>query len=121
MIGNRTTAEGGHIAATEGESIFIGEDCMFSHGIEIRNGDSHAIVDYNSKVRINGAQPIKIGSHVWLCSDAKVLKGSYIEDGAIIATGAIVTGNVPHHTIYGGIPAKKIKDNIDWERKRLGK
>jgi acetyltransferase-like isoleucine patch superfamily enzyme len=92
---------------------------MFSHRIEIRNGDSHAIFDYNSKMRINDAQPIKIGNHVWLGADSKVLKGSIIEDGAIISTGAIVTGHVERQAIYAGVPAKKIKENIYWERERL--
>lgn len=40
-IGEYTTIEGGHIASTEEMSISIGKDCMFSHNIEIRNGDSH--------------------------------------------------------------------------------
>ena len=43
IIGNDFTMGGGHIAATEGKLIKIGNDCMFSNDIEIRNGDSHSI------------------------------------------------------------------------------
>lgn len=117
-IGYRTTSEGGHIAATEGKYISIGEDCMFSHGIEIRNGDSHSIFDNISKQRTNPAQPIIIGDHVWLGADVKILKGVTIESRAIIATGAIVTNFVKGNSIYAGIPAKKVKENIYWERER---
>lgn len=118
FIGNTTSIEGGHIAATEGESIKIGNECMFSHRIEIRNGDSHSIFQHETKNRINQAKPVIIGSHVWLGADAKVLKGSVINNGAVIATGGIVTGVVEENTIYAGNPAKKIKENIYWDRKR---
>ncbi|MBC7845818.1 MAG: acyltransferase [Flavobacterium sp.] len=118
-IGYRTTMEGGHIAATEGQSITIGEDCMFSHRIEIRNGDSHAIYDEQSKLRINAAESILIGNHVWLSADAKILKGTVIGDNSIVATGAIVTGKCEElNAIYGGVPARKIKESISWIRER---
>lgn len=119
QIGYRTTMEGGHIAATEGKSISIGEDCMFSHRIEIRNGDSHAIYDEQSKERINPAESILIGNHVWLGADAKVLKGSVLGDNSIIATGSIVTGKCEdYNAIYGGVPARKIKEGVTWIRER---
>lgn len=118
-IGYRTTIEGGHIAATEGKSISIGEDCMFSHRIEIRNGDSHAIYDNESKQRINTAQSIVVGNHVWLGADVKILKGASIADNSIVATAAIVTSQFEDcNAMYGGIPAKKIKEGIVWIRER---
>lgn len=117
-IGYRTTIEGGHIAATEGEKISIGEDCMFSKGIQIRNGDSHAILDLQSNVRINMAREVNIRNHVWLGADVKVLKGSIIGNNSIIGTGSIVSGIVEPNSIYVGSPAKKIKSSVIWERDR---
>lgn len=117
-IGSHTTIEGGHIAATEGEKISIGDDCMFSHRIEIRNGDSHAILDLQSNDRINRAREVIIGNHVWLGADVKVLKGSIIENNSIIGTGSIVTGIVDPNSIYVGVPAKKVKSSVMWTRKR---
>jgi len=118
IIENRTTIEGGHLASTEGKTIKIGNDCMFSNHIEIRNGDSHSILSTESSLRINPAKEVIIGNHVWLGSDVKVLKGSVIKDGSIIGTGSLVSGLVDANSIYAGIPAKKVKEKVSWKRDR---
>jgi len=117
-VGSHTTAEGGHLAATEGRAILIGDDCMFSHGIEVRNGDSHAIEDAASGMRINEAMDVVIGNHVWLGANSTVLKGTKIDDGSIIATGSVVTQNIESHSIAAGVPARIVKHAIRWERER---
>lgn len=38
-----------------------------------------------------------------------ILAGAVIEDGAIIAAGAVVSGKVKKNSIVGGVPAKLIK------------
>ena len=118
-IGEQTTIEGAHIAATEGKSISVGEDCMFSSNIQIRNGDSHSIYDNKTGLRINHARPVSIGNHVWLGNSVTILKGSTVADNSIVATGSIVVGDcLDINSIYGGIPVRKMKDNILWERHR---
>lgn len=118
-IGCFSTMEGGHIACTEGKSIIIGQDCMFSNKIMIRNGDSHSIFEKDSNRRINSSESIFIGNHVWLGADSKILKGSIISDNCIIGTGAIVSGKCNDmNSIYAGTPARKIKENINWKRER---
>ena len=46
---------------------------------------------------------------------ATILKGVTIGDGAIVAAGAVVTKDVPPKTLVGGIPAKVIKEDIEWQ------
>jgi len=118
IIDPRTTIEGGHLASTEGKTILIGNDCMFSNHIEIRNGDSHSIFNTESSQRINPAKDVRIGNHVWLGADVKVLKGTVIDDGAIIGTGSIVSGLIDSNCIYAGVPAKKVKEHVSWRRDR---
>ena len=119
VIGNDFTMESGHIAATEGATINIGNDCMFSNDVEIRNGDSHSILDASSGKRINHAQNVNIGNHVWLGAHSRILKGSIIPDNCIIGNSALVSGKLSEeNTAYGGIPAKSLKSNINWSRQR---
>lgn len=119
FIGNNFTMESGHIAAIEGETIRIGNDCMFSNDIDIRNGDSHSIIKANSQERINWSKPVVIEDHVWLTAHVRVLKGSFIPHNSIIANSSVVSKRLElPNTIYGGIPIKKLKINIDWDRDR---
>lgn len=116
-IGVGTTIHGAHINAQEHSSITIGKDCMFSSGVIIRTSDSHPIYDKSSGVRVNPARPVVIGDHVWLSVGANVLKGVKIGDGAVVGNGSIVTHDVPHESIAAGIPAKIVKEQIQWKRK----
>ena len=52
---------------------------------------------------------IIIGNDVWIGYEALILSGVTIGDGAIIASRAVVTKDVPPYTIVGGIPAKIIR------------
>ncbi|MBU3187178.1 CatB-related O-acetyltransferase [Clostridium estertheticum] len=58
---------------------------------------------------------IEIGNDVWIGYDTIIMSGVKIGDGAIIATRALVTKDVPPYTIVGGVPAKVIKKRYDDE------
>lgn len=120
-IGEASSFEDVHIAVTEPNSkIEIGTDCMFAYDIDLRTGDSHSIIDTRTSKRINYAQDIKIGNHVWIASHVSILKGVTISDNSIVATRAVVTKSYDDENILiGGIPAKKIKENINWDRQRI--
>lgn len=119
-IMDKTTMNGGTIASLEdGCSVFIGEDCMLSHDIEIRNGDSHSILDSATGVRINHGRDIYIGRHVWISAFAKILKGVSIGEDSIVGLGAILTKSIGANCIVAGVPADIIKTGITWSRERL--
>lgn len=54
-------------------------------------------------------QPIHIGNDVWIGARAIIKDGVTIGNGAVIATGAIVTKDVPDYAIVAGVPAKIIR------------
>lgn len=119
-IGHNTTIEAAHIAVTENNGkILIGDDCMLSNNIEIRNGDSHSIIDIETSKRINQAENVIIGNHVWVGSGTTILKGVTINDNSIVGTGSIVTNSCLENSIIAGIPAKVVKQNITWKRERI--
>ena len=52
---------------------------------------------------------IVVGNDVWIGYEAVVMAGVTIGDGAIVASRAVVTRDVPPYAIVGGVPAKVIK------------
>lgn len=64
--------------------------------------------DYNDIHFCGKGAPVNIGRYCWICSRSIILPGVNIGEGAVVASGAIVTKNVPPYAIVGGIPAKII-------------
>ncbi len=55
------------------------------------------------------AQGITIEDDVWLGSACVVTDGVHIGKGAVVAAGAVVTKDVPAHSVVAGVPARVIK------------
>lgn len=60
-----------------------------------------------------------IGNDVWIGSEAIVMPGVKIGDGAIIGTRALVTHDVEPYAVVGGNPARTIRKRFDDDRVRL--
>ena len=52
---------------------------------------------------------IIVDDDVWIGYGATIMSGVHIGRGAVIASGAVVTNDVPAYAIVGGVPAKIIK------------
>jgi maltose O-acetyltransferase len=64
--------------------------------------------DYNDiNFKTIGA-PVIIDEYAWVCSRAIILPGVKIGKFAVVASGAVVTNDVPDYAIVGGVPAKII-------------
>jgi acetyltransferase-like isoleucine patch superfamily enzyme len=120
-IGECSTFQETNISVTEPDSkIIIGNDCMFAYDIDLRTGDSHSIIDISTNKRINYAQNIIIGDHVWVAPHVSVLKGVNILSNSVIATRSVVTKKFEQANILlGGAPAKILKEKITWDRTRM--
>lgn len=107
------------VAATEGKSITIGRDCLIAPNVQIRTGDSHSILDMDGN-RTNLAKDVSIGNHVWIGGNCAILKGSKIPDDTVISTNSLVNKVLEQSfCVYGGTPAKLIKENVKWDSKRI--
>jgi len=119
-IGNKTyVGNHTHIACTEdGLKIIIGGEGMISSYVQVRTGDSHSILD-DKGIRINEAKSVYIDKHCWLGEGCKILKGVRLAANTVVSTGAIVTKSFNANVLIGGIPAKILKENINWDEKRI--
>lgn len=105
-IGDNTYLNGGSIDCSEG--IYIGNDCAIADGVQIMDNSWHAVNGASQK------QEVRIGNKVWIATNALIMPGVTIGDGAIIAAGAVVTKDVPARCMVAGVPATVIKENVDW-------
>lgn len=91
------------------DRIEIGDRVAFGHEVMVLTG-TH---EFGGPDRRSGpltTAPVRIGSGAWIGARATILPGVAVGDGAIVAAGAVVTSNVPPHTVVGGVPAIPIRD-----------
>ena len=108
-----------------GDKLVIGKFCMIASGVTfIMNGGNHlsdAISTFPFEIFGQGWEnamaglsyphkgDTRIGNDVWIGSQATIMMGVTVGDGAIIATNATVTKDVPPYAIVGGNPAQVLR------------
>lgn len=96
---------------TGGEStVYIGDYCDVSSNVSFVTG-SHKIDFYGNHLAGEGySSDIRVGNRVWIGFGCIVLGGVKIGNNVIIAAGSLVNKDIPDNIIYGGVPAKFIRD-----------
>lgn len=132
--GKVTIGENCHIGASDficSTEITVGSNTLVSYGCTLMDHDSHSL-DFRERRNDIAAEfddfkhgrggtahknwdsvkkaPIRIGNDVWIGMRTIILKGVTIGDGAVVAAGSVVTKDVPPRTLYGGNPARFIKE-----------
>ena len=102
-----------------GAEVKIGSYVMFGPGVTVVTGNHR--IDYVGKYMYDvkgpdklpeNDQPVIFEGDNWIGTNATILKGVTIGEGAVVAAGAVVTKNVAPYTIVGGVPAKYIGDRF---------
>ncbi|MGL4820699.1 MAG: acyltransferase [Bacilli bacterium] len=83
------------------ERITIGRNCIIGYNATIL-AHEYLIHEYR-------LGDVVIGDNVLVGANATILPGVTIGDGSIIASGTVVTKDVPPHTMVGGNPMQVIK------------
>ncbi|MEA3438727.1 MAG: acyltransferase [Chloroflexota bacterium] len=117
--------------------IKIGDDCLIGEYSVIRGqggvtiGDRVYTSPFTQIIAVNHvyenpqqpfvvqgitAQGIVIEDDVWLGANTVITDSVTIGRGAVVAAGAVVTKDVPPHTVVAGVPARVIR-NIDGDTK----
>ena len=90
--------------------LSIGSDVAMAHASTIMT-TSHRYNETNVTIRdAHGlAEPVVIGNDVWIGAGVRILSGVKIGDRVVIGAGAVVTNDVPSHSIAVGVPARVVK------------
>lgn len=102
-IGTRTQI-GDNTQIHCGQRIEIANDVMISWGCSIMDRDFHPLEGEHEE-----RAPVIIEAHAWIGCQCIILKGIRIGEGAIVAAGAVVTRDVPPHSVVAGNPARIIR------------
>lgn len=94
------------------KKVVFGRKVVIGYDVYIRDSDGHFIIV--DGIRKENTDDIIIQDHVWIGAFAKIGKGSNIGNDSIIAMNSVVTGIIPQNSIVGGIPAKVIRQEVNW-------
>lgn len=111
QIGDRVEIIGGsiHTFGSEPYLVRIGDDVTISNDVQFVTHDGGLRVIRNQHPDAYFYAPIEVGSRVFIGARALLLPDVTIGDGAVIAAGAVVAGDVEPDTVVAGVPARKIK------------
>ena len=100
------------------DGVFVGPKCLLDarRGLTIKKNAAiayEAIIwslnhDYNDIHFCGKGAPTIIEEYAWICSRSIIMPGVKVGKYAIVASGAVVTKDVPPYAIVGGVPAKII-------------
>ena len=94
-----------------GDHVFMNDNCNINCANKIYIGSYTKIApnvsindhDHNYK-GVEGGNLIKgeviIGKNVWIGSNSVILRGTVIEDNAVVAAGSVVKGHVPKDSLF---------------------
>ena len=90
--------------------VKIGNHVNFAQGITV-TALNHNFADANKRIDEQGVStnPVTIEDDVWVGANAVILPGVKIGNHCVVAAGAVVTKDVPPHSLAAGVPAKVIK------------
>lgn len=106
---------------TIGNDVFINRDAYIRKETTISDRvalgpfvrvitDGHEIGTPHQRAGANRVRPITIGEGAWVGASVTILGGVSIGAGSVIAAGSLVRSDVAPNTLFGGVPAKFIRN-----------
>ena len=103
-IGSTSNINPGCMLDTRGGPIWIGNYVDIAPEVNIWTLE-HDVNDPDFKSSGSG---VRVEDYAWIANRVVILPGVQIGEGAVIASGAVVTKDIPAWSIAGGVPAKVI-------------
>jgi acetyltransferase-like isoleucine patch superfamily enzyme len=90
--------------------VTIGSHVNLAQGITV-TALNHNFPDAEKRIDEQGVStaPVTIEDDIWIGANATILPGVSIGQHSVVAAGAVVTKDVPPHSLVAGVPAKVIK------------
>lgn len=90
--------------------VIIGNHVNLAQGITV-TALNHNFDDSNKRIDEQGVSTsaVIIEDDIWIGANAVILPGVTIGHHSVVAAGAVVTKDVPPHSLVAGVPAKIIK------------
>ena len=91
--------------------VTIGSHVNLAQGITV-TALNHNFAEKDIRIDEQGVStnPVNIGNDIWIGANAVILPGVTIGDHAVVAAGAVVTKDIPPHTLVAGVTEKIIKE-----------
>jgi len=93
----------------DSNSIEFGDRCLLGPGVHVYT-PMHPIDPDERATGRERAEPVAVGDDVWIGGRAVLNPGVIVGDEAVVASGAVVTEDVPEHVLVGGNPARVIRE-----------
>jgi acetyltransferase-like isoleucine patch superfamily enzyme len=102
-------------------NVHIGNNVLLASGVNIVGRRDHSFDEAGKTIwqcarGDNGLTIIE--DDVWIGAHAIILSGVTVGKGSIVAAGSVVTKDIPPCEIWGGNPAKKLKDRFPSEEEK---
>lgn len=121
-----------HHSNKEGRLV-LGDNTVIATGVNIRAAGGDIVIGNNSGVGelcvlVAANHTVKkeslylksrwdesktgviLGENVWIGASCSLLPGTRVGDNSVIAAGSVVSKEIPANEVWGGVPAKKIRD-----------
>lgn len=127
-LGNGTKLRAHQGTLRVGDKVVFGGDTRVNCQLDIEIGAATLVADWvyiadfdhrfdeqDVPIKDQGLvkAPVRIGPDVWLGTKSTVTRGVTIGFGSVVGAHAVVTRDVPPHSVVGGVPARVLRDRSD--------
>ncbi len=88
------------------QRVHIGAGCMVGEMVSIRDHDHEFRGPLPLRHQGMRLSDVLVGDNVWIGSKVTVVRGATVGDRAVIGANAVVTGDIPAHSVAVGLPAR---------------
>ncbi len=109
IISSSTAINNSFVIIADKTSVRIGRDCLIGTNFYVSDSDFHGISISERRGGKQECQDVIIEDNVFIGNSVSVMKGVKIGQGSVIGAGSLVVSDVESMSVYGGVPAKKLR------------